>query len=129
MKLLIALVFLVTFAILCYVNLRYLKTASTTTALDKGNHTDRITGRIERHGYGWPFVFLETATYQEAITGQPPEEDIGMVRDAGRDMMQGFDDAGRLWYPLHLLANLLIYVAISGGAALLVTGLWRIFNS
>lgn len=102
------------FATLSFMGLRSLHKSKVTTALDKSSLAGRVTGRIHYHGYGQPFVYLEIAEYCEDTTREPDPDEIAAVRQAGEEMMADFDALGRRWHLGPLLANLVIYLLISG---------------
>lgn len=111
--------------VLSFIGLRSLHKSSITTVLDKGSLAGRVTGRIHYHGYGQPFVYLETKDYREHITGEPDPDDIAAVRKAGREMTVNFSPSGRRWHIGTLLINLIIYLAVSVGFVGILYALWH----
>ncbi len=107
--------------LVAYASSTRLQTSSLTSVYDKGNEVDRITGRIQKRGYGWPLIYLEVGEYQEQILGETPSEDVEAARQAGQEMLSEFDTSGRLWFAGPLVANLLLYLSIGLLAGLVVS--------
>jgi hypothetical protein len=115
--------------LLLYLSLKNLHKSSITTALDKVSQDGRVTGRVHYHGYGQPFVYLETVNYREHITGQPNPSDVREVRQAAEQMMADYNSSGRRWRLGVLLLDFVIFLAISIGFGWILSALlhWLVF--
>lgn len=108
------------FVVMSLIGLRSLHKSKVTTALDRSSPVGRVTGRIYYHGYGKPFVYLETAEYREEITENPEPNDIADVRQAGKRFMVKYNSSGQRWNIVALLINVTSYLAVSIGVTVII---------